>query len=132
MERYQATVFFGVPTLFEYLKDHKDTDKVNWRRLKLILSGADTLHESTIQGWARRTSSSITEGYGLSETCALSHVNPVQRSKPGSFGCPVPNMLAAVIHPATPPFLPPPPLGARGRFGAHPVRRPWWRPPVEQ
>jgi len=29
MERYQATVFFGVPTLFEYLKDHKDTDKVN-------------------------------------------------------------------------------------------------------
>jgi len=27
MERYQATVFYGVPTLYEYLKDHKDTDK---------------------------------------------------------------------------------------------------------
>src|SRR5262245_9062675 len=25
MERYQATVFYGVPTLYEYLKDHKDT-----------------------------------------------------------------------------------------------------------
>ena len=43
MERYGATVFYGVPTLYEYLKDHKDTNKVNWRRLKLILSGADTL-----------------------------------------------------------------------------------------
>src|SRR5881296_93546 len=47
MERYQATVFYGVPTLYEYLKDHKDTNKVDWRRLKLVLSGADTLHEST-------------------------------------------------------------------------------------
>ena len=69
MERYQATVFYGVPTLYEYLKDHKDTDKANWRRLKLILSGADTLHESTMSGWAKRTGSKITEGYGLSETC---------------------------------------------------------------
>src|SRR4029079_3839987 len=66
MERYQATVFYGVPTLYEYLRDHKDTDKVNWRRLKLLVSGADTLHESTMQGWSRRTGSEITEGYGLS------------------------------------------------------------------
>jgi long-chain acyl-CoA synthetase len=35
MERYGATVFYGVPTLYEYLKDHKDTNKANWKRLKL-------------------------------------------------------------------------------------------------
>jgi acyl-CoA synthetase (AMP-forming)/AMP-acid ligase II len=57
MERYQATVFYGVPTLYEYLRDHKDTDKANWRRLKLLVSGADTLHESTMQGWSKRTGS---------------------------------------------------------------------------
>ena len=130
MERYQATVFFGVPTLYEYLKDHKDTDKVNWRRLKLILSGADTLHESTIKGWARRTSSSITEGYGLSETCALSHVNPVQRSKPGSFGCPVPNMLAAVINPETLAFVPPGQTGELVLCGPN-VMAGYWRRPEE-
>jgi long-chain acyl-CoA synthetase len=101
MERYRATVFYGVPTLFEYLKDHKDTNKVNWRRLKLVLSGADTLHESTMKEWAQRTGSSIIEGYGLSETCATSHVNPLDRPKTGSFGCPVPNMLAAVVDPET-------------------------------
>src|SRR5207253_9626808 len=28
--RHQASSFYGVPTLFEYLKEHKDTDKVNW------------------------------------------------------------------------------------------------------
>ena len=106
MERYQATVFYGVPTLYEYLRDHKDTDKVNWRRLKLLVSGADTLHESTMQGWSRRTGSEITEGYGLSETAASGHINPIHRRKPGSFGCPVPNMHAAVVDPQTLDFVP--------------------------
>jgi long-chain acyl-CoA synthetase len=106
IERYKATVFYGVPTLFEYLKDHKDTDKVDWRRLKLVLSGADTLHESTMKGWAKRTGSNIIEGYGLTETCATSHVNPLDRPRTGSFGCPVPNMLAAVMNPETLDFVP--------------------------
>jgi long-chain acyl-CoA synthetase len=106
MERYQATVFFGVPTLYEYLKDHKDTNKVDWRRLKVVLSGADTLHESTMLGWTKRTGSNIIEGYGLSETCSISHVNPVGRPKPGSFGVPVSNMMAAVIDPETREFVP--------------------------
>ncbi|MEK7438621.1 MAG: AMP-binding protein, partial [Pseudomonadota bacterium] len=69
MEKYKATVFYGVPTLYEYLKDHKDTGKVNWKRLKFLVSGADTLHESTMKEWTKRTGSSITEGYGLTETC---------------------------------------------------------------
>ena len=107
MEKYKATVFYGVPTLYEYLKDHKDTGKVNWKRLKLVVSGADTLHESTMADWQKRTGSSITEGYGLTETCAGSHVNPRQRSKPGSFGLPIPNMMAAVMESGGTNFVPP-------------------------
>ena len=107
MERYRATVFYGVPTLYEYLKDHKDTNKVDWKRLKLVLSGADTLHESTMSGWAKRTGSSIIEGYGLSETCATSHLNPLHRPKSGSFGCPIPGMLAAVLDGESLEFVPP-------------------------
>ena len=128
MERYGATVFFGVPTLFEYLKEHKDTGKVNWKRLKLILSGADTLHESTIAGWARRTGSSITEGYGLSETCAMSHVNPLQKPKPGSFGCPVPSVYAAVIDPETHAFVPPEQIGELVLSGPSVMSGYWNRP----
>ena len=130
IERYQVTAFYGVPTLYEYLKDHKDTDKVNWKRLKLVLSGADTLHESTIKGWARRTGSNIIEGYGLSETCAMSHVNPMQRPKAGSFGCPVPNVLAAVIHPDTLEFAPPGQVGELVLSGPN-VMSGYWRRPEE-
>jgi len=130
MERYKATVFYGVPTLYEYLKEHKDTDKANWKRLKLVLSGADTLHESTMKGWAKRTGSSITEGYGLSETAAASHVNPIHRPKPGSFGCPIPNVLAAVMDPETREFLPPNGTGELVLSGPS-VMQGYWKKPAE-
>jgi long-chain acyl-CoA synthetase len=128
MERYKATVFYGVPTLYEYLKEHKDTDKADWRRLKLILSGADTLHESTMNGWAKRTGSRITEGYGLSETCATSHVNPIDRPKSGSFGCPLPNVQAGVVNPDTLEFAAPGEVGELVLSGPNVMLGYWKRP----
>jgi long-chain acyl-CoA synthetase len=128
MERYQATVFYGVPTLYEYLKDHKDTDKVDWRRLKLIVSGADTLHESTMSGWTRRTGSRIIEGYGLSEVAATSHINPLDRPRTGSFGCPVPQMHAAVIDPETLELVPPGETGELVLAGPNVMTGYWNRP----
>jgi long-chain acyl-CoA synthetase len=128
MERYRATVFYGVPTLYEYLKDHKDTNKTDWKRLKLVLSGADTLHESTMKGWARRTGSNIVEGYGLSETCATSHVNPLHRPKSGSFGCPIPGMQAAVIDPETLEFVAPGQTGELVLSGPNVMQGYWKRP----
>jgi long-chain acyl-CoA synthetase len=128
MERYRATVFYGVPTLYEYLKDHKDTNKTDWRRLKLVLSGADTLHDSTMKAWARRTGSSIIEGYGLSETCATSHVNPLHRPKSGSFGCPIPGMQAAVLDGETLEFVPPGQTGELVLGGPNVMQGYWQRP----
>ncbi|HXU40715.1 MAG TPA: long-chain fatty acid--CoA ligase [Burkholderiales bacterium] len=128
MERYQATVFYGVPTLYEYLKDHKDTDKANWKRLKLILSGADTLHESTVKGWVRRTGSKIIEGYGMSETAAISHINPLERPKTGSFGCPVELVDAAVINAETLEFTPPGETGELVLAGPNVMAGYWNRP----
>ncbi len=127
MERYRATVFYGVPTLYEYLKDHKDTNKVDWRRLKLIVSGADTLHESTMRGWTQRTGSSITEGYGLSETCATSHINPLHRRKSGSFGCPISGMQAAVMDADTLEFVPPGETGELVLSGPNVMQGYWQR-----
>ena len=111
MERYQASGFYGVPTLFEYLKEYEKTDRVNWKRLKLIACGADTLHESTINAWERRTGTKIFEGYGMTETTALSHCSPLHRPKKGSFGVPLPGMKAAIIDHEGTNFLPPGEVG---------------------
>ncbi len=106
LERYNASSFLGVPTLFEYLKEYEKTDRVNWKRLKVIVCGADTLHESTVKGWEKRTGTSILEGYGMTETSAVSHSSPYDRPKPGSFGVPIPNVTAAVISVDGEEFLP--------------------------
>ncbi len=97
IERYKASTFLGVPTLYEYLKEYDKTDRVNWKRLKIIVCGADTLHESTLIDWERRTGTKILEGYGMTETTAVSHTSPYNRSKAGSFGIPLPGVSAAII-----------------------------------
>ena len=106
VERYDASGFYGVPTLYEYLKEYDKTDRVDWKRIKVIVCGADTLHESTVEGWERRTGSHITEGYGMTETAAVSHTNPLHRPKRGSFGIPIPNVSAAIMEVERDEFVP--------------------------
>jgi long-chain acyl-CoA synthetase len=97
VDRYQASAFYGVPTLYEYLKEHEKTDRVNWKKLKIIVSGADTLHDSTAEGWERRTGTQILEGFGMTECTSISHGNPYNRPKKSSFGMPITGVDAAVI-----------------------------------
>jgi long-chain acyl-CoA synthetase len=128
MERYKASSFFGVPTLFEYLKEYEKTNHVNWKRLKMIVCGADTLHESTIKGWETRTNTRILEGHGMTETTSLNHASPYTRPKTGSFGVPVPNVKAAVVSHDGTEFLPPGEVGELIINSPNVMKEYWNRP----
>ncbi|NIS59542.1 MAG: AMP-binding protein [Proteobacteria bacterium] len=128
IERYQVSGFFGVPTLYEYLKEYEKTDRVNWKRLKLIACGADTLHESTINEWERRTQAKILEGYGMTETTAVSHSTPFDRPKTGSFGVPLPSVIAAVINTDGTEFKPVNEVGELILHGPNIMQGYWKRP----
>ncbi|MCK4361874.1 MAG: AMP-binding protein [Dehalococcoidia bacterium] len=128
MERYRATVFYSVPTAYQFLKDYDKTDRFNWKGLKMITSGADTLHESTVKDWERRTGAKIIEGYGLTECSAVSHVNPWGRPKVGSFGVPIPNVGAAVVNHETGEYLPPGEVGELLIEGPNIMKGYWKRP----
>jgi long-chain acyl-CoA synthetase len=128
MERYKASGFYGVPTLFEYLKEYEKTDRVNWKQLKLIACGADTLHRSTIEEWERRTGSKILEGYGMTETTAVSHSTPLDRPKAGSFGVPLPSVTAAIVDIDTTDFMPVNQVGELILHGPNIMQGYWKRP----
>ncbi|OGO02427.1 MAG: AMP-dependent synthetase [Chloroflexi bacterium RBG_13_52_14] len=128
MDRYRATTFFSVPTAYQFLKDYDKTSRFNWKNLKIITSGADTLHESTVKDWERRTGSKIQEGYGLTECSAVSHLNPMGRSKIGSFGVPLPNIIAAVVDHETNEFLSPGEIGEMILHGPNIMKGYWKRP----
>ena len=130
LERYKATAFIGVPNVYQSLKDYDKTGRVNWKRFKMIICGADTLHEATANDWERRTAARIVQGYGLTECSGVSHVNPVGRPKAGSFGVPLPSVMAAVLQPETREFLPPGEVGELVLEGLN-VMQGYWKQPEE-
>jgi long-chain acyl-CoA synthetase len=126
IEKYGVTVFIGAPTMFDLLKDYEKTNRVNWKKLNLILSGADALHEDTTKGWERRTGVKIVEAYGMSEAVAATHCNPNNRIKVGSFGIPLPSMMSAIIHSEEDKFIDMGEIGEIGIKGPS-VMKGYWR-----
>ena len=106
LENYKGTIFYSVPALFEYLKDYEKTDRVNWKHIKVLISGADALLEDTARGWEKRTGARIHEGWGMTETTSVGIVNPYGRAKIGSFGVPMPGTVAGIIEAEGTKFLP--------------------------
>ncbi len=130
IESYKATIFYSVPSLYEALRDYVRTDRVNWKRIKVLVSGADALLEDTARGWEKRTGAKIHEGWGMTETSSVGIVSPYGRPKVGSFGIPLPNTIAAIINPDGKEFLP------VGEVGELVVRGPqitkgYWNRPEE-
>ena len=127
---YKATVFFSVPSLYDVLKDHEKTDRVDWRRFKALFSGADALLADVARGFERRTGVQIHEGYGLTETSPATHVNPMGRIKFGSLGIPLPSTMAAILHSEENEFLPPGETGEIAIKGPQ-VMKGYWKDPEE-
>ncbi len=130
MESYKATIFYSVPSLYEYLTDYHRTDRVNWKRIQVLVSGADALLEDTSAGWEKRTGAKIHEGWGMTETSSVGIVSPYGRQKVGSFGVPLPNTVAGIVNPESTKFLPVGEIGELVVKGPQ-VGKGYWKNPEE-
>jgi len=128
IDKQGVTVFYGVPTLFKYLADHPRIKRVNLKKVKRFFCGADTLHEDTRRDWERETGREIYEGYGLTETTAVTHTNPFGRNKPGTLGAPIPNTHVAIAQMEKDEFLPPGQEGEIVVSGPQVLQGYWNRP----
>ncbi|MBM3118019.1 MAG: long-chain fatty acid--CoA ligase [Chloroflexi bacterium] len=130
MESYKATIFYSVPSLYEFLRDYHRTDRVNWKRIKVLISGADALLEDTAKGWEKRTGAKIHEGWGMTETSSVGIVSPYGKPKIGSFGVPLPNTVAGIVDPESTKFLPIGEIGELVVKGPQ-VGKGYWKKPEE-
>jgi len=121
-----ATYFACAPAMFEKLKDYEKTSRVNWKKFKIVVSGADALHEYTAKDWEARTGVRIYEVYGMTEFVCLSHCDHLGTKKIGSFGIPMPNTMAAILDPDKDEFLPVEELGEIVVSGPQ-VTKGYWR-----
>jgi long-chain acyl-CoA synthetase len=100
ISKYKATVFPGVPMLYNAINNHPDVKagKYNLSSIKACISGSAPLMRETKEKFEKLTGGKVFEGYGLSETPTATHCNPLTgENKTGSIGMPLPDVDAKII-----------------------------------
>jgi malonyl-CoA/methylmalonyl-CoA synthetase len=113
----EATLFFGVPTLYVRLVDELQRRReagapADLSRVRLFVSGSAPLPPETFAAFERLTRQAILERYGMSETGMLLS-NPLRgRRIAGSVGTPLPGVEARLVDAAGAPV----PQGGEGEI----------------
>ncbi|GGK13442.1 long-chain-fatty-acid--CoA ligase [Deinococcus malanensis] len=104
----RATLFPGVPTLYNAINNHPDTPKFNLTSIRACISGSAPLMLETARRFREITGgANLVEGYGLTETSPVTHVNPIfGEQHEGSIGLPLPGVDAVVMNDQEQPLAP--------------------------
>jgi len=100
IQEYKATVFHGVPNLFNALNGHPDalSGKYALTSIKACISGSAPLMRETKARFEALTGGQVCEGYGLSEAPTATHCNPVLgENRTGSIGLPLPDVDCRIV-----------------------------------
>jgi len=100
ISKYKATIFPGVPLLYNGINNHPDVKagKYDLTSIKACISGSAPLMRETKEEFERLTGGKVFEGYGLSEAPTATHCNPlIGINKTGSIGMPLPNVEVKII-----------------------------------
>jgi long-chain acyl-CoA synthetase len=100
IRRVKPAFFMGVPTLYIGLLNHRAVaaGKVDFKSIKLCVSGASPLLADTKHRFEALTGGRIIEGYSLTEAMMALCVNPVTGpNKPGSVGMPLPDVHVRIV-----------------------------------
>jgi long-chain acyl-CoA synthetase len=96
--KHRVTLFPAVPALFNAINNHPLAAKADLSSVKSCFSGSAPLPVDVLRRFEEITGSTIVEGFGLTETSPVSHVNPLAgRRKVGSVGLPVPDTDCRIV-----------------------------------
>ncbi|ODU61667.1 MAG: long-chain fatty acid--CoA ligase [Comamonadaceae bacterium SCN 68-20] len=87
----------AVNTLFNALLQNPQFRKLDFSQLCVSQAGGMAAAEGTARQWQQATGSTMIEGWGMSETCAIGTNNPVgNTSFTGTIGLPLPGIEIAI------------------------------------
>lgn len=96
IEKIKFTGMSGINTLFVGLCSNEQFKKLDFSTLKLTISGGTSLVPEVAKKWIQTTGSTITEGYGLTETSPVAVFNTPGNEDIGSIGHPVINTVVDI------------------------------------
>jgi acyl-CoA synthetase (AMP-forming)/AMP-acid ligase II len=101
LRRGEATMFFGVPTMYIRLIAEAERRRVQPPPIRLYVSGSAPLAVETFTQFERLFGQRILERYGMTET-VMNLTNPYQgERRPGTVGGPFPGQEARIVDVAT-------------------------------
>ncbi|MBD3658359.1 MULTISPECIES: long-chain fatty acid--CoA ligase [Marinobacter] len=97
IERYRVTGWTNIVTMAVDFLSNPDLGKYDLSSLNMIGGGGAAMPEAVAAKLKQLTGLDYIEGYGLSETMAATHINPVARPKPQCLGIPVFDVDSRII-----------------------------------
>ncbi|TYT27329.1 long-chain fatty acid--CoA ligase [Luteimonas viscosa] len=110
IERHRAGAWTAIPTmLMDFLA--QDLSAHDLSSMHILTGGGAAMPKAVAERIRELWGLDYVEGYGLSETMAPTHLNPVHRPKPQCLGLPIFDTDARVLDPQTLEELPPGEVG---------------------
>ena len=129
IDKHKPTLFPGAPTMYIGLLNHPDIGKYNLSSIKACLSGSAPLPVEVQEKFEAITGGKLVEGYGLTETSPVTHVNFIWGNRvKGSIGVPWPDTDAVIIQSSDGTILPPGEIGEIAIKGPQVMKGYWNRP----
>jgi long-chain acyl-CoA synthetase len=99
VRKFKPTFAPLVPTMYIGMLNHPDIHKSDLTSIKGCFSGSAPLPVEVIKEFEEKTGAVIVEGYGLTETTPVTHINPFHRDKRkvGSIGLPIPDTECRLV-----------------------------------
>jgi len=94
----KATVFLGVPSMFNVLLNTKEEKVERFKSLRMCISGGASMPVDVLNQFEEKFSIAIYEGDGPTECSPVTCVNPIGGvRKVGTVGLPVPNVEMKIL-----------------------------------
>ncbi|MHA1232556.1 MAG: AMP-binding protein, partial [Candidatus Helarchaeota archaeon] len=131
VDKFKIQVFSGIPTMFTFIANSPNfaERKYDLTSLGLVTSAAAALAPKIAEKW-EEIGVKVVQGYGLTECCPATHLQPIFWIEPKreSIGIPLPDTDAKIVDPDTLEDLPPGEIGELWICGPQ-VMKGYWKKP---
>jgi acyl-CoA synthetase (AMP-forming)/AMP-acid ligase II len=128
IQQHRVTDLYCVPPVVLALVHQPRLDEFDLSSLRFLMSGAAPLPPEVGRQAAGRLGCVVMQGYGMTESSPITHVNPLRAPREGSIGPSVSDTLAKIVSLEDEHELPPGEIGELWVHGPQ-VMRGYWNNP---
>jgi len=100
MRKHRATGIVAIPSMYNALLSAKTATADHFASLRFVVSGGEPLPEAVFDGFRERFGVTINEGYGLTETSAVTNWCRPEEHRRKSVGRALPGVKEKIVAPA--------------------------------